>query len=668
MFGRAAIAVVLLSGLSAPAWADAESEGLLRQFVDGINGAAGWSATVGAIRSDGSDTIASNLLLSREEPHVAVRIGEIRATDLAARDGGGFTASTIALTDANVDAEVIAYTIPSATVQDLSVPSVEGIVYDPRHMMSFVAKLYSAAAESEFSDFSIPEMRSTQSVVVAGVANRTEVVYRNVSSTGLEDGVLESSSLGPVTFTVDAVDAEPVTFEIAEISAERFDIEAAAHILDPARYRDGRGDDIWRPLLSRVTYSGMSGKGENNETFRLDELTLEGLDGHQTEKPMLAIWDQILDPTVSEDAKADLALDAIRRMYSAWRFGNIRIAGLAVDAGTEGSFGVESFTVTGLSDVGIDSILLKAVQAETPQGFFEMQGLELAGFKFPDLDALMTFAGLENDATAMAKEEVIRTAFQALPRLSHFAMSGIAAGQTKTDAVLAREFSIDLADWNELFAASVDIRLAGVEVPRHLMELDAETRQMLDALGYDRLVFGMSFADRWAPDAGTTDMTVGFTLETAMDAELTYTITGVTKDWVYSAISAAGQGADGSAALMAMAAQLGLGHAQLKVTDRSILDRAFGIAAQKQGLAIEGAAYREQMRGALPFLLSAAAPPDLVKLLTDPMKAFLAGGQTLVAEIAPPQPIPLLDLAGLAAADPMTIPGKIGLTLRSESP
>jgi hypothetical protein len=511
-------------------------------------------------------------------------------------------------------------------------------------------------------------MRSTQSVVVAGTANRTEVVYRNISSTGLEGGVLESSSLGPVTFTVEKGDPQPTTFEIAEASVERFDIGAAAHILDPAKYRDGRGDDIWRPLVSRVTYSGLTGKGDGNSTFRLDEVTLENLDGRQTEKPMLALWDQILDPTVSDEAKQDLALDALRRMYAAWRFGNIRVAGLAVDAGEEGSFGLDSLTVTGLSNVGIDSILLKVVHATAPQGFFEMQGMELAGFKFPDFDALMKFAGLQNDATPMAKEEVIRTAFQALPRLAHFGMSGIAAGQTKTDAVLARAFSIDLGEWNELFATSVAIRMEGVEVPRHLMELDEDTRQMLDTLGYDRLVFGMSFADRWAPDAGTSDMTVGFTLENAVDAELAYTITGLTSEWVYSAISAAGEGENSNAALMAMAAQLGLGHAQLKVTDRSLLDRAFGVAAQKQGLAIEGAAYREQMRGALPFLLSAAAPPELVQLLTDPMKAFLAGGQTLVAEIAPPQPIPLLDLAGLAAADPMTIPGKIGLTLRSESP
>ena len=65
------------------------------------------------------------------------------------------------------------------------------------------------------------------------------------------------------------------------------------------------------------------------------------------------------------------------------------------------------------------------------------------------------------------------------------------------------------------------------------------------------------------------------------------------------------------------------------------------------------------MRGALPFLLSAVIPSDLAKMMSEPLQAFMAGNQTLVAEIKPETPIPLVELAGAANLDPMDLPGAL---------
>jgi hypothetical protein len=74
------------------------------------------------------------------------------------------------------------------------------------------------------------------------------------------------------------------------------------------------------------------------------------------------------------------------------------------------------------------------------------------------------------------------------------------------------------------------------------------------------------------------------------------------------------------------------------------------------------------MRGALPFLLSAAVPAEISKLLSAPLQQFLAGGQTLVAEIAPPQPMPVPELIKAAESDPLSLPTRLGVTIRSEAP
>jgi hypothetical protein len=292
----------------------------------------------------------------------------------------------------------------------------------------------------------------------------------------------------------------------------------------------------------------------------------------------------------------------------------------------------------------------------------------MAGLAFPDFDELMKFAALEPDTDPAKHAATVRSSFAALPRLSHVGLTGLRAGLNQVDAVSVGAFSVDIGDWNAVFAESSDIRLEGVEVPRSLIQLDAETQKIVDTLGLDPLVFGLSISNRWSPEAGTDNGTWGVSLQQAADVELSYTLTGLTMDWMTSAMAAAGKSEDSEAALVAMYSDLGLKAATLKVTDRSLLDRAFAVAAQKQNLTVDGAAYREQMRSALPFLLSAALPAELSKLMSQPLQAFLEGGKTLVAEIAAPQPIPLPELVAAGSRDPMALPDFLGLTLRSEDP
>jgi hypothetical protein len=188
---------------------------------------------------------------------------------------------------------------------------------------------------------------------------------------------------------------------------------------------------------------------------------------------------------------------------------------------------------------------------------------------------------------------------------------------------------------------------------------------MLDALGYQDLTIGMSLADRWTPDIGTDQATWTVTVENAGNVEFSYTLTGLTIDWLLRATAVAGRSSDSEAALIAMLSDLGIARATLAVTDRSLLDRAFGVVARRQGVAIDGPAYREQMRAALPFIISAVIPVELAKRLAPPLQGFMAGGQTLFADVAPPTPLGLLEILA-AASDPLSLPDRLNLELRSE--
>ena len=354
-------------------------------------------------------------------------------------------------------------------------------------------------------------------------------------------------------------------------------------------------------------------------------------------------------------------------MLGAFRVGTVRLDGMSVSVPKERtSFSLDGVTLSGWSGDGLDSFILKNLHAEGPQVYASLDSMELAGFVSPDIRALMRFAAIEKTADLETHARAIGETFAALPRFSRFSIDGLVAGQSKDDAVSLGRLSIDLRDWNKIFAEATDISVENLKIPRSLIELEPQGAEMLDALGYQDLTLGMSLADRWTPDIGTDQATWALNVANAGDLEFSYTLTGLTIDWIMRATSAAGKSANSDAALKAMLSDLGLARATLTVTDRSLLDRAFGLVAKRQGITIDGAAYREQMRAALPFMISAVIPAELAKRFAPPLQDFMAGGQTLSADATPPSPLGLLDLVA-AANHPLTLPDRLNLELKSEA-
>jgi hypothetical protein len=668
MFGRAAALAILLAAAQ-PAKADLRGEEMLRSFVATIDSAEEWSARADAIRSEGADTIAEGIAVTRGDPALTFRIQRLRLRDLADSPVGGFSAAEIEVNGAHAEHDDGRFDIPVATVRDVSMPSFASLAVDVHRLMTSMSQFYTIAAQGEIGEISIPEATGSGRDTPEGATGpiETTITYRNLRATNFRDGVVERQELGPLTIRSTGPDG-PTEAGIERIYADAINLAAVARIFDESQYADGRGDGEYTEVVAAIGYSGLSGTGPGGATFRLDEFSFEDIEGRQPEKPFTRDWDRLLDPALSDDQKGDLALEAIRNMYSAWRLGNMRVTGLSVDAPAEGSkLSLGAITLSGLSTAGLDSFRIEAVRGEGPGGFGSLGLFEMTGLVFTEFKALMKFAALEADASPREHADTVRAAFSALPKLAHLGFRDIAGGQTGAPPVSLGSFTIDLADWNEFFAQSTDLRMQGMEIPRALLELDPRATEVLNGLGLAELVLSASFSDRWSPESGLDVGTWTFSMHDAANLDFTYTLSGVTPEWILAATAEAARTDDSTAASLKMLEGVGLQKATLTITNRSLLDRGFALAAKMQGLAVDGPAYRQQMRGALPFLLSAVLPPEITKLLSEPLQTFLGGGQTLVAEIAPPQPIPLNELMGTANLDPMTIPGVIGLTLRAEA-
>ena len=118
--------------------------------------------------------------------------------------------------------------------------------------------------------------------------------------------------------------------------------------------------------------------------------------------------------------------------------------------------------------------------------------------------------------------------------------------------------------------------------------------------------------------------------------------------------------------MMAMMNELSLERASIRPPTALCSTAPSAVAAQMQGLSVDGAAYRQQMRGALPFLLSTVVPADLAKAISPPLQEFIGGGKTLIADFVPAAPLPILELIAAAESDPTSLPTLLGLEMRAE--
>jgi hypothetical protein len=601
-----------------------------------------------------------------------IEVESLRLSDLGEHpEGGGFRASRIEATGIAITSEFVGYEIPIATVTGVSMPSFAAVEFDPQQLMTAISQYYSIAARGEVEELVVPELIALAQQVAPGATEpvTSRLVYRNYRMTGFSDGAIEAQELGPLEGTISTPDDEEVQIAVDKVTVGRTDIGAIARIIDETQYENGRGDEIWRPALASIGYSGFSVTAADGVSFGLTEIAVENIEGRQPAVPFTGDLDRLLDPELSEEAKAEFALEMISNMYSAWRVGSIRLAGMTVDAPPANTtFSLGNMTIAGLSSDGIESFAMEAFEGKGSGGFAALGSFQFKGLRFPALNDLMQFAALESDAAPADHAKTVRAAFAALPRLSHLGIHDVSAGQDEATAVRLESLTLDFTDWNEIWAGSTDIRLEGLEVPRPLVELNPQAAQVMDQLGYDRIVFGMSIEDRWSAETGADDAIWRISMQDAGELALSYSLVGLTTDWIIDGTAEAVRAADPNAAFMEMLADLGLKSATLKITDQSLLDRGFTVAAKMQGLSVEGPAYREQMRGALPFLLSAAVPAEISKLLSAPLQQFLAGGQTLVAEIAPPQPMPVPELIKAAESDPLSLPTRLGVTIRSEAP
>ena len=644
---RLAAAAIVASILAAvPAHADERGEAGFRAFLETVESWEGWTASSGAIASEGADTIVSGFTAERSEPPLKVDIERLRLRDLSPRRDAGFSASEAELTGIEMVSDEFAMRVPRLAAKELALPDFSDLVFSPRAFFGFRADLYRELLDASLAELTVPQMTLE---FTTPTGHGSSIAYSNVVLGPLGDGILESGTAGPIRIAsldradggIDIARAEMATASLSSF-AEFFAENAAGSATSP-----------WRPALGSVRYSGIVATGPDAARIAIDEFALEEIQTRTPAEPLAARLDALL-----AGLGGDEAIETVLETLDALRVGGIRINGVSQKGSSDdpADIALGAIALTDLSGLGFGTFDLRDFRGTVSGGHAALASMRINGVVFPDFSEGPDVNAFWAEAPVAEREAAIKRLFASFGRFEHFEATGLAMGESEADSIRVGSVAADMTSHVGSIPMTTSVSIDGFAIPSSLLRSQKGGAELLALLGEDRVEIDLTLQDTWNPSAGTDTVALQLSLNNAAAMQLAYSYSGITEAWLYAAIARAAnaEGEDFDTVLRILQG-LTLDSASVRIDDKSLLDRGFAYAAKRQGLTIDGATYRKQMQGALPFLISAALPAELSKLLIEPLQAFLGGGQTLVLRAEPAASLPLSSIAGTAEKNPMDL-------------
>jgi len=312
------------------------------------------------------------------------------------------------------------------------------------------------------------------------------------------------------------------------------------------------------------------------------------------------------------------------------------LSGVEIDTGDEANTAsIDEITFINAkptADGGItaDEIDLNGLDFTTPKGDTSVETLKILGFTSP----------------APAK---IRTAGQLhIDRLEATNVEGGDDANTITVSYLL----LTSADYVDGLPHKGSFELKGLVIP-----VKADDPQMADviALGYKELNIDASIKGNWDDKASRATLEwLTLTVKDAGDIRLSFALGGVTPDVLKTLAKSNGDVNQAIGALQALT----LESATLKIENSSLFERFVAQQAKKQGTTKDELLH--QATAMVPLLLTTIQNPAFEKKVADAVTAFVALPHSLTLKVAPPQPVPVAEIIGVAGAAPQTLPDILG--------
>ncbi|MCO6050796.1 hypothetical protein NGM99_13505 [Mesorhizobium sp. RP14(2022)] len=200
---------------------------------------------------------------------------------------------------------------------------------------------------------------------------------------------------------------------------------------------------------------------------------------------------------------------------------------------------------------------------------------------------------------------------------------------------------------------------------------DPKTKQVVEALGYQNIDGFLEMAGSWQVGSGALKISqYDLTVNDVGKLGFTFDIDGYTPAFIKSVqdlqqkMAAQPAGSDNSAqglAMLGLMQQLKYGGMSIRFDDDSLTEKVIDYIAKQQG--VQPSDITNQAKAIVPFGLAQLQMPDLAKQASDAVNAYLDDPKSLEIVSRPSAPVPVAQLAGSAAGNPLDVLKQLGLSV-----
>ena len=499
------------------------------------------------------------------------------------------------------------------------------IVNDPKKPISKYYPIFAALADVNFGSLAIAGAQSAQQldedtllISEYGPMVVGEVKASNLSSVSV-DGVTIRTAARPES---DQTDAEQFDLTITRLESDGYNIGTLLRQFDPELPASQRNTPF-KPLLDRFAILGSKLRGREDMTVTLDEVSYTDIGIRPSGQPLLALADELYLKASEEGSEPEdeTIVRAVASLYSMFRLGAFEMNGIKLDDieaedQTKISAELESFRIADLWSGGLGDVVRTDV-------------FQIKDVGFPSFDALL-------DAERAYEENDIRAIIATLPTLGLIEFLGVdinVVGGTRLKMDVNR---LEMADFINRIPTKVTSTLENLQIAVAGLEEDA--RQIFERMGYEQINVSYSLSLLWNEAREVLSLISRNALEDGGTLDADLEIGGIPRSVFENPETAQN-----------VLAFLTFNAASIVFDDDSLLDRAVAAAAEQQGKAPEQ--LKQEVVGALPFLLGALNNPDFVAEVGNVVAKLLDEGGTLKATAKPGAPVSIMQvIAGGATA------------------
>ncbi|MCG6115962.1 MAG: hypothetical protein MEQ84_12250 [Mesorhizobium sp.] len=522
--------------------------------------------------------------------------------------------------------------LTASTLRWARLPDIEE---DPERPISGFYPLVAALVDVSFevmefgtldmvSETSEPPMTTTVSYG-AGTFGATE--RGNISSMSI-DGVTVSGAADA------GEDAASMDFDmtIGTIEASDYNYGDIVRLFDP-ELEPGTGDEPFETLNGWVSAADWTISTADVEVA-IEDMRMEDLGGRRPTLPILARADDIYIAEMENGEEPDPVelVELIAATYGAFRVGLMEARAVAFDA-EEYSGTLAAAGIAGLSSEGIESIHYRGLEVGDPQGDAEVRlgDFTISDLGFPSLAAIVAFEEAQEAGD-------VETIMQAIPTLGGILVSDLLVDVPTIAEISLARASLTMAGHIGPIPTRLATLIEDLRMPTWMID-EEESRQTIEALGYDEIAASHELDLAWEEASETIALTSSTTLEEGGTLDLNATLGGIPRGALENPMS-----------LMFVAFGITLNEALVTFQDDSVTERALTMFAEQQGTDV--ATMRAQAVGILPFVIAALRRPDFLTMVTAAAGTFLENPGSLRIDMRPEEPVPLMQLMEASQSDP----------------